>query len=149
MFPPPEKGLFGTGVREPKISQAPALNISGCLQSLQGQETASSIDRRAPLLGRVFLGAFLNQTGSLPLQLRCSVSANHAPPTPSSQRLGPAGESSTRSIPPLPPPPTPSPPSPPRPRLRQRPCKGTLKGFRGHLIPETFPKVEEDVEEVA
>lgn len=43
---------------KPKIYQA--LNISSCLQRLQGQETASSIDRTARLLAGVFLGAFLN-----------------------------------------------------------------------------------------
>lgn len=128
---------FCTGVREPKTSQAPALNISSCFQCLQGQETASSIDRTAPLLARVFFGAFLNRTGSLAPQLG-SVSQPIMPLQPQGRSVRPRG------LEPYEPHPAPPPP-PPRNQLEAQALQSSPEGLQRPVIPETFSQVEENV----
>lgn len=132
---------FCTGVREPKTSQDPALNISSCFQCLQGQETASSIDRTAPLLARVFLGAFLHPTGSWAPQLG-SVSQPIIPLQPQGRSVRAPRAIAVRTAS------RPSPASPP-PHLHRLEAQALQKSperFQGPVIPETFSQVEGNVE---
>lgn len=123
---------FCRGVREAKTSQDPALYISSCFQCLQGQETASSIDRTAPILARVFLGAFLNRTGSSAPQLG-SGSQPIMPLQPQGRGVRAPRAIAVRTAS------RPSPAFSPI-SLRQRPCKAALEGFRGQLFRKLSPK---------